>query len=50
MQVWSLGREDRLEEGNATRSIIVAWRIPRTVEPGGLQPTEPQELNMTEAT
>ena len=33
----SLGWEDPLEEGVATRSSIVAWRIPWTEEPGGLQ-------------
>ena len=33
----SLGQEDPLEEGMATRSSILAWRIPRTKEPGGLQ-------------
>ena len=31
------GREDPLEEGMATRSSVLAWRIPRTEEPGGLQ-------------
>ena len=31
------GWEDPLEEGMATHSSIVAWRIPRTQEPGGLQ-------------
>ena len=36
-QVQSLGREDPLEEGRATHSSILAWRIPRTEEPGGLQ-------------
>ena len=36
-QVRSLGREDPLEEGMATHSSILAWRIPRTEEPGGLQ-------------
>ena len=36
-QVRSLGREDRLEKGMATHSSILAWRIPRTEEPGGLQ-------------
>ena len=36
MQVQSLGREDPLEEGMATRSSILAWRIPRTEEPGEL--------------
>ena len=32
-----LGREDSLEEGMATHSRILAWRIPWTEEPGGLQ-------------
>ena len=33
----SLGREDPLEEGPATRSSVLAWRIPQTEEPGGLR-------------
>ena len=33
----SLGREDPLEEGMATHSSILAWRIPQTEEPGGLR-------------
>ena len=37
-QVQSLGREDPLEEGMTTHSTIIAWRIPWTEEPGGLQP------------
>ena len=37
MQVQSLDREDSLEEGTATHSITLAWRIPWTEEPGGLQ-------------
>ena len=37
MQVPSPGREDPLEEGTATRSKILAWRIPWTEEPAGLQ-------------
>ena len=37
MRVQSLVREDPLEEGMATHFSIVAWRIPRTREPGGLQ-------------
>ena len=37
MQVQSLGWEDPLEEGMATHSSILAWRIPRTEETGGLQ-------------
>ena len=32
-----LGRDDPLEEGMATHSDILAWRIPWTEEPGGLQ-------------
>ena len=32
-----LGQEDPLEEGTAIHSRILAWRIPRTEEPGGLQ-------------
>ena len=36
-QVQSLGQEDPLEEEMATHSSILAWRIPRTEEPGGLQ-------------
>ena len=35
-QVWSLGREDLLEEEMATHSSILAWEIPWTEEPGGL--------------
>ena len=37
MQVPSLGWKDPLEEGMATHSSILAWRIPWTEEPGGLQ-------------
>ena len=36
-QVWSLGPENPLQEGMATHSSILAWRIPQTEEPGGLQ-------------
>ena len=35
--VRSLGWEDSLEEGMAAHSSILAWRIPRTEEPDGLQ-------------
>ena len=35
--VRSLDREDPLEKGMATHSSILAWRIPWTQEPGGLQ-------------
>ena len=37
MWVQSLGWEDPLEEGMATHSSVLAWRIPRTEETGGLQ-------------
>ena len=37
MQVRFLGREGPSEEGMPTYSSILAWRIPRTEEPGGLQ-------------
>ena len=36
-QVRSLGQEDPLEKEIATHSSILAWRIPWTEEPGGLQ-------------
>ena len=36
-QVQSLGQKDALEEGMATHSSILAWRIPQTEEPGRLQ-------------
>ena len=36
-QVQSLGQEDPLEKGIATHSSILAWRLARTEEPGGLQ-------------
>ena len=35
--VQSLGQEDPLEEGTATHSSILAWRIPLIEEPSGLQ-------------
>ena len=38
-QVRSLGWEDPLQKGMATHSSILAWRIPWTEEPGGLQST-----------
>ena len=37
MSVPSLGREDPLEEGMAAHSSTLAWRVPWTEEPGGLQ-------------
>ena len=36
MQIQSLSQEDSLEEGMATHPSILAWRVPRTEEPGGL--------------
>ena len=38
----SLGREDPLEKSTATHSSILAWEIPWTEEPGGLQSTGSQ--------
>ena len=46
-RVRSVGRESPLEEGMATHSIILAWRIPWTKEPGGLQSMGLQELDLT---
>ena len=43
-QVQSLGQEDLLEEGLATHSNILAWRIPCTEEPSGLQSTGLQRV------
>ena len=37
MEAGPLGQEDPLEEGMATRSSVLAWRIPWTEEPGGWQ-------------
>ena len=37
MRIRSLGREDFLQEGTAIHSSILAWEIPWTEEPGGLQ-------------
>ena len=44
MQVRSLSGEDRLEEGTTTHSSILAWRIPGTEKPGGLQPMGSQRV------
>ena len=46
-RVQSLGREDPLEEEVATHSSILAWRIPWTEEPNGLQSCV-KELETTE--
>ena len=46
-QVWFLGREDPLEKEMATHSSSVAWKIPWTEQPGGLQSMGSQELDTT---
>ena len=43
-RVQSLGGEDPLEEGTAIHSSILAWRIPWTEEPSGLQSTGSQRV------
>ena len=43
-----LGQEDPLEKEMATHSSILAWRMPWTEEPGGLQSMESQESDTTE--
>ena len=50
MQVQSLGQEDPLEKGMATHSSILAWEIPRTEEPGGLQSMRSQRVRHNWAT
>ena len=42
--VQSLGREDPLEKEMATHSSILAWRIPWTEKPAGLQSTRSQRI------
>ena len=42
--VRSMGQEDPLEKGMATHSSILAWRIPLTEEPGGLQSVGSQRV------
>ena len=51
-EVWvrSLGWEEPLEEGMATHSRILAWRIPWIEEPGGLQSMGCKESDTVEAT
>ena len=44
MQVQSLGQEDPLEEEMTTHSSILAWKIPWTEKPGGLQSMESQRV------
>ena len=43
-QVQSLGREDPLEKEKTPHSSILAWRIPWTEEPGGLQSMDSQRV------
>ena len=43
-RVPSLGQDVPLEEGMATHSIVLAWKIPRTEESGGLQPMGSQKI------
>jgi len=42
--VRSLGQEDTLEKGMAAHSSILAWRISRTEEPGGLRSMGSQRI------
>jgi len=42
--VQSLGQEDPLEEEVATHSSILAWKIPQSEEPGGLQSMESHKV------
>ena len=49
-QLQSLGWEDPLEEEMTTHSSILAWRTPRTEEPGRLQPLGLQKLKHDLAT
>ena len=50
LETWvqSLGGEDPLEKEMATHSSILAWRIPWTEEPGGLQSVGRKESDTTE--
>ena len=50
MRVQSLDGEDPLEEGMATLSSILTWRIPWTEEPGRLNSIGSQRSDTTEAT
>ena len=44
MWVWSLDQEDPVEEGMATHTSILAWRLPWAEEPGGVQSKGSQRL------
>ena len=48
-RVWSLSWEDPLEEEMATHSNILAWEIPWTEKPGGLQSTGSQTVHTSTA-
>ena len=50
LETWvrSLGQKDPLEEEMVTHSSILAWRIPWTEEPGGLQSMRSQRVNRPE--
>ena len=48
MRVRSLGQEEPLEEEVATHSSILAWEIPCTEEPDGLQSVGSQESDVAE--
>ena len=50
MQFLSLGGEDPLEKEMTTRSSILAWRIPWTEEPGGLQSMGSQRVGHNQVT
>ena len=50
VRVGFLSQEDPLEEGTATHSSILAWRIPWTEEPGELQSIGCKESDTIEAT
>ena len=49
-RIRSLGQEDPLEKEMATHSSILAWRIPWTEEPGGLQSMGSQRVRHNRAT
>ena len=49
-RIQPLNQEDALERGMATHSSILAWRIPWTEEPGGLQSVESQRVRHDRAT
>ena len=48
MQLQPLGWEDTLEEGMTTHFSILAWRIPWTEEPGGLQTAKKSQTRLNQ--